>query len=175
MLELTKCKNLFIDFDGVIVDSNKFKEIAIEKSIIKSIGRNKKSIEAIKYFNINAGISRKIKLSVFFKDNIINKILELYSKECRKYFQEANPTNGLNQFLKYIKKNHKQIKIFILSGGEKNEIKFFLKKHYLLTFFEEILSSIVLPLASTSLRLFPNSPLSISSYINSRPVLPTIN
>ena len=30
-----KFENLFIDFDGVIVDSNKFKENALEKSILK--------------------------------------------------------------------------------------------------------------------------------------------
>ena len=67
MINLEKCNKVFIDFDGVIVDSNKFKELAIEKSIYKIIGRNNKSIEAINYFNINAGISREIKLSLFFK------------------------------------------------------------------------------------------------------------
>ena len=33
MIKLDNCKLIFIDFDGVIVDSNNFKEIAIEKSI----------------------------------------------------------------------------------------------------------------------------------------------
>ena len=36
---------------------------------------------------------------------------------------------------------HKDIKIFVLSGGEENEIKSFLKRHYLLNYFEEILAS----------------------------------
>ena len=32
MLKLEKCQKIFIDFDGVIVDSNKFKELSIEKA-----------------------------------------------------------------------------------------------------------------------------------------------
>ena len=50
---LNKCRNIFIDFDGVVVDSNKFKEKAIEESIFKIAGRNQKSIDAIDYFNKN--------------------------------------------------------------------------------------------------------------------------
>ena len=141
MLKLEKCQKIFIDFDGVIVDSNKFKELSIEKAIFKIIGKNKKSTKAINYFNINAGISREQKLSLFFDKNMVNKILELYSEECTKFFFEAYPTNGLNEFLKYLKNNHKQIKIYILSGGEKNEILSFISRHQLLPFFDDILAS----------------------------------
>ena len=59
MIKLDICKIIFIDFDGVIVNSNEFKEIAIEKSIYDQIGRNKKSEEALDYFNKFAGVSRK--------------------------------------------------------------------------------------------------------------------
>ena len=141
MFELEKCQKIFIDFDGVIVDSNKFKELSIENAIFKVVGKNKKSSQAISYFNINAGISREIKLSLFFNKNIVSEILKLYSEECTKFFLEAYPTNGLNQFLKYLKDNHKQIKVFVLSGGEKKEIYSFLKRHKLLPFFEDILAS----------------------------------
>ena len=47
MIELQRCKKLFIDFDGVIVDSNKFKELAIKKSVYELMGKNKISIEAV--------------------------------------------------------------------------------------------------------------------------------
>ena len=141
MIKFEKCNKVFIDFDGVIVDSNKFKEFAIEKSIHKIIGRNNKSIEAINYFNINAGVSREIKLSLFFTKNIVNKILKLYSKECNNFFFKVNPTIGLNVFLEYLKKNHKKLKIYVLSGGDQKEIYSFLKRHYLLSYFDEILAS----------------------------------
>ena len=141
MIELDKCKKLFIDFDGVIVNSNRFKELAIRRSIHKLIGINKKSLEAINYFNINAGISRREKLSLYFNNSIVNEVLKLYSQECEQFFIEARPTNGLKMFLKYLKSNHSYIKIFILSGGEKNEIDLFLKRNSLLIYFEEILAS----------------------------------
>ena len=141
MINLKICNKVFIDFDGVILDSNKFKELAIEKSIYKIIGKNNKSIEAINYFNINAGMSREIKLSLFFSKNIVNKILKLYSMECNNFFLKVNPTNGLDAFLKYLKNNHKKLKIFILSGGDQKEINSFLKRHYLISYFDEILAS----------------------------------
>ena len=33
-------KNIFVDFDGVIIDSNKLKESAIENSILELFGDN---------------------------------------------------------------------------------------------------------------------------------------
>ena len=141
MIEFEKCKKLFIDFDGVIVDSNKFKELAIQRSIYKLMGINKKSIEAINYFNINAGVSRVKKLSLFFNNVNVKKILDLYSDECRLFFIKAKPTEGLKRFLEYIQNYKNHIKIFILSGGEKKEIHLFLKENQLLSYFEEILAS----------------------------------
>ena len=41
MINFEKCEKIFIDFDGVIVDSNQFKELAIERSIFKVIGKIK--------------------------------------------------------------------------------------------------------------------------------------
>ena len=141
MFKLENSKKIFIDFDGVIVDSNKFKEKAIEKSIFKLSGNNKKREEAINYFNANAGISRKKKLSKFFDERDVLEIMKIYSEECDNFFSSAIPTDGLVSFLKYIQLRHKNIKIYILSGGEKNEINLFLKKNNLLQFFEDILSS----------------------------------
>ena len=138
---LYKCNKIFIDFDGVIVDSNKFKEKAIKKSIFKLIGDNKKSEEAINYFNANAGVSRKEKLSIFFEEKDVLEIMKLYSKECENFFSTATPTKGLVNFLEYIQSQNKHIKIYILSGGEKNEINLFLNKNNLRQFFDEILSS----------------------------------
>ena len=141
MINFESANNIFIDFDGVIVDSNKFKEKAIEKSIFKLSGNNKKREEAINYFNANAGISRKKKLSKFFDERDVLEIMKIYSEECDNFFSSAIPTDGLVSFLKYIQLRHKNIKIYILSGGEKNEINLFLKKNNLLQFFEDILSS----------------------------------
>ena len=47
---------------------------------------------------------------------------------------------GLREFLENIRVKYKNIKIYILSGGEKEEIIFF-KKNLLLDYFEEMLAS----------------------------------
>ena len=141
MIELDKINNLFIDFDGVIVDSNKFKESAIENSVYKLLGESKKNIDAVRYFNINAGISREKKLSLFFNSEEVSMIMKLYAEECNQFFSKATPTRGFKTFVEYIKNNHSHIKLFILSGGERNEIKLFLDKNKLLFFFEDILGS----------------------------------
>ena len=65
MYELNNSKKIFLDFDGVIVDSNKFKERSIEKAIFKLLGKNEETIKAVNFFNKNAGISRESKLSNF--------------------------------------------------------------------------------------------------------------
>ena len=67
-IDFRKCKNIFIDFDGVLVNSNKFKEKAIEKSIFKVVGNSSNSRKAIKFFNEFAGIGRKTKLNNFFEE-----------------------------------------------------------------------------------------------------------
>ncbi len=141
MCFIYKCKNIFIDFDGVIVDSNRFKEKAIKKSILKLARNNKKNKEAVKHFNANAGVSRKEKLLMFFDEKDALKIMKIYSKECNYFFSTATPTEGLADFLEFLKFRNKHIKIYILSGGEKNEINLFLKQNNLLQFFDDILAS----------------------------------
>ncbi len=134
-------KKIFIDFDGVIVDSNEFKETAIKNSIFKLLGRNEKTLEAINYFNVNAGIARNFKLSKFFNEETVSQILKIYSEECFNFFTKTTPTLGCREFLDYVKCIDNNIKFYVLSGGEKGEIEFFLKKNLLLDYFEEILAS----------------------------------
>ena len=125
MIKLDNCEFIFIDFDGVIVDSNNFKEIAIKKSIYDEIGRNKKSNEALEYFNKFAGVSREIKLSKFFNYDDSYRILKKYSCLCENFFKKEIPTIGLIEFLDYIETNFKNINIFILSGGKKKRNRVF--------------------------------------------------
>tara|TARA_B100001248_G_scaffold200153_1_gene154431 strand:+ start:11958 stop:12608 length:651 start_codon:yes stop_codon:yes gene_type:complete len=141
MINLEKSKKIFIDFDGVVVDSNKFKEHAIEESIYKLFKKNEKILQAIHYFNSNAGISRKKKLLLFFSEEEVSLIMKIYANKCEKFFDNALPTRGFRIFLNYIKDNHKNINFYILSGGERKEVKMFLNKNDLLSFFEDILCS----------------------------------
>lgn len=141
MYELNNSKKIFLDFDGVIVDSNKFKERSIEKAIFKLLGKNEETIKAVNFFNKNAGISRESKLSNFFNNEEVSKILNIYGKECDKFFSKALPVKGLREFLEDIRVKYKNINLYILSGGEKEEITLFLRKNLIFDYFEDVLAS----------------------------------
>lgn len=140
-IDFSECKNIFIDFDGVLVKSNKFKEKAIEKSILKVVGNTNNSRKAIKFFNEYAGIGRKTKLKDFFEEKKIDEILNEYNYMCLKFLKSSKPTFGSKLFLQNIKKYKRDINIFILSGGEKEEIMEFLKRNKISHIFTEILYS----------------------------------
>ena len=134
-------KNILIDFDGVIVDSNRFKENAIEKTIYNLFNKNKKSQDCISYFNKYAGISREKKLSKFFNSKEVEIIMKDYSLLCKDFYSNAKPTTGSIKFLENINSKFPQLNLFILSGGEKDEITYFLKKNEMLHFFKNLLCS----------------------------------
>ena len=136
-----KFENLFIDFDGVIVDSNKFKEKAIEKSILELFGNNDYYKKAISYFNEFAGVGRGEKLFKFFNREEVDNILQLYNQRCMDFLTKAMPTVGLIEFLKYIKNEFENSNIYILSGCESNEIEYFLRKNDIFKYFKSILAS----------------------------------
>lgn len=136
-----KTKNILIDFDGVIVDSNKFKECTIEKSILSLFDKNEKIIEAISYFNKYAGLSREKKLLRFFETKDVKKIMLKYGLLCKEFYSISKPTFGSLDFLNQLKYKFPYLKLFILSGGEKHEINAFLKRNKLSHFFSGLLCS----------------------------------
>lgn len=135
------CQNLFIDFDGVIVDSNLIKEKLISQSINYIDNENEINDYAIDYFNKNAGIDRIKKLEKFYEKEIVRKIAANYSKNFRKIIPKLKPTKCFIEFIEYFKNQRPNIKIYILSGGDKNEIKEFLEINKLSFYFDDILSS----------------------------------
>ena len=135
------CQNLFIDFDGVIVDSNLIKEKLISQSINYIDNENEINDYAIDYFNKNAGIDRIKKLEKFYEKDIVEKIAANYSKNFRKIIPKLKPTKCFIEFIEYFKNQRPNIKIYILSGGDKNEIKQFLEINKLSFYFDDILSS----------------------------------
>ena len=133
------CKKIFFDFDGVIVDSNFFKEKAIKESVQKQNLEKRISNDAISFFNENAGLGRKQKLLKFFNEGIVDEILFEYSEKCLRYFSKAIPTKGCFDFLYLLKKKFPDIKLYILSGGNFNEILYFLEFNNMSNLFYKIL------------------------------------
>ena len=132
---------IFLDFDGVLVDSNKYKEISIEKSIKfyeNDLEIIKKSVD---FFNANAGIARKSKLKKFFGNKKVEDIMEKYSDYCKQFLLKASLTKGSKEFIIKISKIYPNIKLYILSGAEKDEILNFLKRQNILNKFTDLLCS----------------------------------
>ncbi len=136
-----KTRKIFFDFDGVLVDSNKFKEESIDKSI--KIFEKKKDIQqkSILYFNENAGIAREKKLLKFFNKRKVEKIMSKYSDYCNEFLSFANLTTGSEEFIYQISNIYPNIQLFILSGAEKNEISMFLKSKNIYSKFQALLCS----------------------------------
>lgn len=133
------CKKIFFDFDGVIVDSNYFKEKAITESIKQVCPENLNVKNSISFFNQNAGQGREKKLSKFFDKNIVDKILNVYTEKCYEFFSYQKTTYGCRDFIKLLRNSYPELKIHILSGGNYNEIKKFLVNNKMDTFFNKIL------------------------------------
>ena len=134
-------QKIFLDFDGVLVNSNKFKEISIEKSIKfyeKNIDIVNRSLD---YFNSNAGIGRKVKLIKFFNEEKVELIMKKYSEYCKEYLLHASLTDGSKKFITTVNKKYPEISLYILSGAEKNEISNFLKRKNLSNKFTDLLCS----------------------------------
>ncbi|ABX09216.1 HAD family hydrolase [Prochlorococcus marinus] len=138
---VSNCAKLFVDFDGVLVDSNRFKEDAIHQSIKEVAGNTILAKEAIDYFNEYAGISRKVKLRKYFKMGDVDLIMQSYGKKCREFFVNSKSTSGSIDFLKRVKAIKPSIKVYILSGGEKEEIRSFILKNKMDSYFNELLCS----------------------------------
>tara|TARA_A100001011_G_scaffold399853_1_gene510565 strand:+ start:241 stop:891 length:651 start_codon:yes stop_codon:yes gene_type:complete len=133
------CKKIFFDFDGVIVDSNKFKEKAIKDSINELNLKTENLYDAFSYFNSHAGEGRRKKLLKFFNESITEEILIKYSKKCIQYFENCYPTIGFINFIKVLKENYPKVKLYILSGGDYKEIICFLKANQMENLFFKIL------------------------------------
>ena len=108
MTILHKCKNIFIDFDGVIVDSNKFKEKAIEKSIFKLSGNNKKREANQQKGDINI---KQLKLS-----QIYAVLCQLMNDEGKLRFRMVEGEQELAGW-KFVKRYAIRMSPFHLKGG----------------------------------------------------------
>ena len=67
--------------------------------------------------------------------------MDKYSDYCKKYLLKASLTIGSKEFISKISESHPKIKLYILSGAEKDEIWNFLKRMNILNKFTDLLCS----------------------------------
>jgi phosphoglycolate phosphatase-like HAD superfamily hydrolase len=129
--------NIFIDCDGVILDSNHIKEANISQVLTKYLF-NETLSECLEYFNSNPGIPREKKLSKYIQsEHILNKILDEYNKLNLNSLQNAKLVDGVLDFLNAMRLAGK--KVYMVSGGSKDELLSIFSYKNLLHYFDEIL------------------------------------
>lgn len=136
-LDLLKYSNIFIDCDGVIIDSNYIKENNIATVLTKHLSKEN-LLECLYFFNANPGIPREKKLKKFiFSQDKLKCVLEEYNELNLQSLKDANLVDGVSDFLKCMKEKNK--KIFMLSGGLRDELLSIFQYKEMLWYFDEIL------------------------------------
>lgn len=129
-----KKRRIYIDFDGVISNSNHTKASNISTAYLNIFGE--KNDEFVDFFTSNNGIPRESKLSQYFGDEELEtKILEEYER-LNKSLLDQELTDGVEEFLAL----YSDEDLFVLSGGNFNEISQYLRKNNLDAVFEKILA-----------------------------------
>lgn len=132
------------DCDGVILDSNRAKANAFYTSALRY---GEKIAQEIKEYHIqNGGISRFTKFRYVFekllgRDNYeddYNLMVKEFSKCSEEELKRCNPVTGIREFLQSAPKN---IRKFVVSGAEEEELKWCLSFHGLSQFFDGIYGS----------------------------------
>ena len=120
MIELSKYKNIVLDFDGVILDANRKRKQNMKFVLDKNLNQELSTL-TYDYFSKNSGISRNVKLGKFIKDEfVLNKVLKEYYELNLSTLPKCQLVKGVKEF---IVKYHNSKKIFILTGADEEEVK----------------------------------------------------
>lgn len=139
-------KNIFFDFDGVILDSMDIRDYGF-KTILSPYDRFNKMKDFIKYHRFNAGLSRFHKIRYFFKeyldeeisDEKVNEMAEEFSKIMRKELIDKKYL--IKQTVEFMEKNYLKYNFYIVSGSEQEELRYICKNLGIEIYFKEILGS----------------------------------
>jgi phosphoglycolate phosphatase-like HAD superfamily hydrolase len=135
-------KVIFWDFDGVIMDSNAVRDIGFEKVLADY---PKELIqELMKFHYQNGGLSRYVKFRYFFEKVLKEEITEEKIQELANSFSVimksllVNPQLIIEDSLNFIKSNHQNYNMHIVSGSDQNELRFLCSEMNLSQYFKSI-------------------------------------
>ncbi|MCT4616232.1 MAG: HAD hydrolase-like protein [Marinifilaceae bacterium] len=143
MFDIREYKNIVLDCDGVILDSNEIKtkafyEIAAEYS--ENIAK-----QFVEYHKKAGGVSRFKKIRMLFEEllerpdeDLIQKAIEKYSTIVKRNLIACNYVDGFEEFIENCPKS---TKLFVASGGFEDELKEVFKQRGIDHKFEKICGS----------------------------------
>lgn len=132
-----KYKTIIFDLDGVLFDSNHIKGNNIYRASCEFV-EIKVAQKFCSYFTGLNGIPRGVKINNFFPNNpeMTKALLDRYNQLNQDTIFEAPLTPGVKEFLRWCKE---RCTLFVLSGGEENEINKLLSENKLSAYFQKIM------------------------------------
>tara|TARA_B100000949_G_C14286809_1_gene454704 strand:+ start:4412 stop:5014 length:603 start_codon:yes stop_codon:yes gene_type:complete len=135
-------KTIFWDFDGVILDSMKVRDLGFYH-IFREFELSKVEL-LMQYHRENGGLSRYVKIRHFFneilQEPISDKLVMDYAEEFS--FMMRNELTQkkylIQETVEFIEKEHKNLNFHIVSGSDGNELRFLCKKLGLTSYFKTI-------------------------------------
>lgn len=135
-------KNIFFDFDGVILDSMSIRDYGFKKIFDKF--DHDLLEEFIYYHNINGGLSRYVKIKYFYnqllKKDISEKKIGEYADNFSKIMRNELVKKDylILDTVNFIKNNQKKYNFHIVSGSDEKELKFLCKSLEIFDYFQSI-------------------------------------
>jgi HAD superfamily hydrolase (TIGR01549 family) len=135
-------KNIFFDFDGVILDSMPIRDYGFKKIFEKF--DNDLLEELIDYHNINGGLSRYVKIKYFYNQLLKKDISEKKISEYADNFSEimrnelVKKDYLITDTVNFIKNNLLKYNFHIVSGSDEEELKFLCKSLEIFEYFQSI-------------------------------------
>lgn len=129
---MKKIKNIFFDFDGVIIDSMEIRDFGF-KEVFKEY-KGEKLDKLIAFHRENGGFSRYVKIKYFYEEILKTSIAEKEILSYAEKFSEImkkeliKPRYLIQETVDFIKSNMENIQMHIVSGSDDKELKFLCKK-----------------------------------------------
>lgn len=121
-------KNILWDFDGVILDSMKVRDLGFEQ-IFKDYNENQVA-QLIDYHRKNGGLSRYVKIQYFYEQILGKKIddqkILKYAMEFSQIMRKKliDKKNLISDSVQFIEDNYQKYNFHIVSGSDQEELRY---------------------------------------------------
>ncbi|SDR69831.1 HAD-IA family hydrolase [Gramella sp. MAR_2010_147] len=142
MKNLDNIRNIFWDFDGVIMDSMPVRNKGFE-IVLKDFPEEQVD-ELMKFHLENGGLSRYVKFRYFFEEVRNEKVSEQKIKKLASEFSKimkellVDESLLIADSLNFIKKNHLNYKMHVVSGSDQAELRFLCNELEIVQYFISI-------------------------------------
>jgi len=137
-----KYKIIFWDFDGVLMNSNKIRDLGFVKVLAEYPEEDVE--ELMKFHKKNGGLSRYVKFRYFFEEirgmDITEKEVKQWAEKFSVIMKKLLIDSSLliDETIQYMKENHRDKKMHIVSGSDQNELRYICERLGIDKYFDSI-------------------------------------